>query len=76
MENNRHHYNNHESKTPAPMRLWFGIFMVIFYLGIGLLLILASKTFEIFTPTVSIVIGALLVVYGIWRGYRLWKGNP
>ena len=56
------------------MRLWFGIFMVLVYVGIGLLLIIANKTFEIFTPAISIIVGALLCVYGIWRGFRLYKG--
>lgn len=75
MENQHYRNHNNEIKTPASMRLWFGIFMVIFYVGIGLLLILANKTFEIFTPTISIIVGALFCVYGVWRGYRLWKNK-
>lgn len=70
----RYEHNDPMSATPAPMRLWFGIFMVIFYIGIGLLLIIANKTFAIFSPVISIVIGAILCLYGIFRGYRLWKG--
>lgn len=76
MDNNLNNYRNHDPKTPAPMRLWFGIFMVIFYVGIGILLILVNQTFTIFTPVISIIVGALLCIYGVWRGYRLWKGKP
>lgn len=60
--------------TPKAMRAWFGIFMILIYVGIGLLFILASKTFTIFTPAISIIVGALLCAYGIFRGYRLYKG--
>lgn len=77
MENNNHRYNReNETRTPAPMRLWFGIFMIIFYIGIGILLIIANKTFAIFEPVISIIIGAVFCVYGVWRGYRLWKDKP
>lgn len=76
MNDKIHEQLKQEPKHPAPMRLWIGIFMIIFYIGIGLLLILANQTFQIYTPAVSIVIGALLCVYGVWRGYRLWKNKP
>lgn len=76
MTDNFHDRGNDGPKAPVPMRLWFGIFMIIFYIGIGILLILANQTFQIFTPTVSIIFGVLLCVYGVWRGYRLWKGKP
>lgn len=66
--------DNNYKNTPKAMRAWFGIFMVLVYVGIGLLFILASKTFTIFTPAISIIVGALLCVYGVWRGYRLYKG--
>ncbi len=66
--------NYNENRGPKAMRLWFGIFMVMMYVGIGLLLIIANQTFEIFKPAISIVIGVLLCLYGVWRGYRLYKG--
>ena len=56
------------------MRLVFGIFMVIIYLAVGLLFIF--DVFNIDNKTISIVVGGLLCVYGIWRGYRLWAGKP
>lgn len=65
-----------ELKGVAPMRIWFGIFMVIFYVGIGILLIIANNTFQIYKPVITIIVGVLLCIYGLWRGYRLWKDKP
>lgn len=58
--------------APKSARVVFGIIMVLVYLGVGLLFIL--NVFSIDNQTVSVIIGALLFVYGIWRGYRLYKG--
>ncbi|MDE5876581.1 MAG: hypothetical protein K2H47_03685 [Muribaculaceae bacterium] len=58
--------------VPRGARLWFGIFMVIIYLGVGLLFIF--DIFNIDNVAISAVVGGLLIVYGIWRGYRLYKG--
>ena len=66
--------NQYESGTPKGMRLVFGIFMVIIYLAVGLLFIF--DVFNIDNKTISIVVGGLLCVYCIWRGYRLWAGKP
>jgi cytochrome c biogenesis protein CcdA len=63
-----------ENKAAKAMRFWFGIFMVLFYVGIGILLIIANKTFVMFTSTTTIIVGVILTIYGIWRGYRLYKG--
>lgn len=52
--------------------LIFGIIMVLVYLGVGLLFIF--DVFSIDNAVISNVIGAILIVYGIWRGYRLYKG--
>lgn len=58
--------------APKSARVVFGIIMVLVYLGVGLLFIL--NVFSIDNQTVSVIIGALLFAYGIWRGYRLYKG--
>lgn len=55
------------------MRLWFGIFMVLIYIGVGLLFFL--DVFSISNNAISYTVGALLVLYGIFRGYRLYKGS-
>lgn len=65
---------NDQNTTPKSMRLWFGVFMVMFYVGVGLLLIIANQTFTLFTTTLSIIVGALLCAYGVFRAYRLYKG--
>lgn len=61
-----------KSQTPKGARLAFGILMVLVYLGVGLLFIF--KFFNAIDYTVSCVVGGLLIVYGIFRGYRLYKG--
>lgn len=68
MEGNK----NYQPETPKGARLAFGILMVIVYIGVGLLFIF--DIFNIDNMTVSIVVGALLCLYGIWRGVRLYKG--
>lgn len=61
-----------ENGTPKGARLIFGIFMILVYLCVGLLFI-----FQVFTDidtAISCIIGGLLIAYGIWRGYRLYRG--
>lgn len=60
------------SNSPKGMRLAFGIFMIIVYVGMGVLFL--TNVFDIVNYGVSIAIGVLLCIYGIWRGYRLYKG--
>lgn len=64
--------NNDGNPVPRSMRLWFGIFMILIYLGVGLLFIF--QVFSIFDTAISCVVGGLLILYGIWRGYRLYRG--
>lgn len=64
--------NDGRPSTPKGARLAFGIFMILIYVGVGLLFIF--NVFDIINTTVSYVLGGLLIVYGIWRGYRLYKG--
>ena len=58
--------------TPKGGRLAFGILMVIVYLCVGLLFIF--DVFRIDNNAVSYTVGGILIVYGIWRGYRLYRG--
>ncbi|MCM1370047.1 MAG: hypothetical protein NC204_06705 [Candidatus Amulumruptor caecigallinarius] len=64
-------YDNNGMQPPKGGRLIFGILMVLVYLCVGLLFIL--DIFHI-GNAVTYVIGGLLIVYGIWRGIRLYKG--
>lgn len=65
--------DNYSNNQPKGMRLAFGIFMVIVYVAVGILFIV--DVFNIDNPTVSIVVGALLCAYGVFRGYRLYVGS-
>ncbi|MDE5653104.1 MAG: hypothetical protein K2L83_03025 [Muribaculaceae bacterium] len=64
--------DNYSNQPPKGMRLAFGIFMVLIYLAVGILFIV--NVFDIANHTISIVIGALLCAYGVFRGYRMYKG--
>lgn len=57
---------------PKGGRLAFGILMILVYLGMGLFFIF--NVLNISPEWVAYVIGALLIVYGIWRCIRLYKG--
>lgn len=63
------------NKTPKTARLIFGIFMIIIYVGMGILLLVnffdwESGSWEWLRWTG----GVLLILYGIWRAYRQFAG--
>lgn len=62
-----HNQGNH---LPKGARIGFGIFMVLIYIGVGLLFIF--NVFDIWNRTIGYIVGGLLCLYGIWRGYRLY----
>lgn len=64
--------NNNQPQAPKGARLAFGIIMIIVYIGVGLLFIF--NVFSVIDATVGYVIGGLLILYGIFRGYRLYRG--
>ncbi len=59
--------------TPKGMRLVFGIFMIVFYVAVGFLFIF--DVFNIDNTAISATCGAILIAYGIFRGYRLYRGT-
>lgn len=63
---------NRGNKPPRIMRILFGILMVFIYLGMGGLMLI--NFFNWSEPALYYPIGGLLVVYGIYRGYRQYKG--
>jgi len=63
---------DYRSAQPKGFRLAFGIFMVLFYLAVGVVFIL--NLFGIPHEWISIAFGCILIAYGIFRGYRLYKG--
>lgn len=66
-------YRNGGPNTPLGMRLIFGIFMIIVYVGVGLLFIF--DVFNIDNEAISATVGGILIAYGIWRGVRLYMGR-
>jgi hypothetical protein len=70
--NQRARRGTEKPQMPKGARVGFGIFMILIYLGVGLLFIF--NVFDIWNHTVSAIVGGLLCAYGVWRGYRLYKG--
>lgn len=64
--------NSQPTNTPKGARLGFGIFMILFYIGVGTMFILDILNID--NQSITLSVGILLVVYGIWRGIRLFKG--
>ena len=60
------------NNLPKGGRLVFAIFMILVYLGVGLLFIF--DVFQIDNTAIRASVGGVLCAYGIWRGYRLFKG--
>lgn len=58
-------------KNQGNWKLVFGIFMVLIYLGMAAILVF-SNIFAIGKPY-RILIGILFFLYGLFRGYRVWK---
>jgi len=52
---------------------YFGFFMVIVYLTVGFLLIFSGDFFPILNQTTKLILGIVLVIYGIFRAYRAIK---
>lgn len=65
-------YNDNGGKGAKAGRIAFGIFMVLVYLAVGLLFIF--DIFSIDNTAISCTVGGILIAYGFWRGYRLYKG--
>lgn len=65
---------NNYGEQPKGARLAFGIFMVLFYIGVGILVMM--DVFNFFGTVSRYIIGILLCLYGVFRGYRLYAGKP
>ncbi|MDH6308349.1 cytochrome c biogenesis protein CcdA [Dysgonomonas sp. PFB1-18] len=62
-----------ENKSPkSPVRMIYGIFMVFFYLCISVLLVF-TPVFDNVHMILRIIMGVLFFIYGLFRGYRMWK---
>lgn len=64
------------SRTNSILRMIFGIFMIVIYVGMGVLLLIFGWDGD--WAWTRYVVGIVLIIYGIWRAYRQIKGidNP
>lgn len=63
------------SGTPKAARNIFGIIMIIIYVGMGVLLLCNYfKWMDNGWEWLRWTGGILFIVYGLWRGYRQFKG--
>jgi hypothetical protein len=60
-----------EGKKMSPKTI-FGIFMILFYLCVSILMVF-TPIFENINIIFRIIMGVLLFVYGVFRAYRAWK---
>lgn len=63
--------------VPSPSRsvgIAFGIFMIIVYVGVGILLLINYFNWDSMAWA-RYVLGILLIVYGVFRGYRMFIGS-
>lgn len=65
-------------KSTNPNRLrnilgWFGYLMPFAYIALGLFFMLSERMKENFIPTQRYAIGGLIIVYGLFRAFRIIK---
>lgn len=69
-------YEDEDKRPLQPLRLAYGIFMILIYIGMGVLCIInffgAPETGGWILA--RYVVGVMLIIYGFWRGYRLYAG--
>lgn len=66
--------SNKGTEAPQLWRNIFGIFMIIVYLGMGVLFFCNFFGFQGSWAWFRWVGGAMFVAYGIWRGWRQFRG--
>lgn len=65
------------SVVPSPSRsvgIAFGIFMIIVYVGVGVLLLINYFKWDTL-EWARYALGILLIIYGVFRGYRMFIGS-
>ena len=64
---------NNNIDAPKSYKMFFGIFMVIVYLAVGLLFIF--DVFNLWNWAVSASVGGVLCAYALVRAYRVYKSS-
>jgi len=59
-------------KKNLSFRLIWGILMVVIYLGMSYLLVF-TNLFTQFSLTLRIIFGIVFLLYGIFRGWKIWQ---
>jgi hypothetical protein len=67
---------NHERQKPAIpgiVSMSFGIIMVVLYITLGTTIIFNAAQIPNFPPSYAQVFGVMLIFYGIFRGYKVYR---
>ena len=68
----------------VPFRIIWGVFMAVAYIGIAYLVVFTPLLIRYNAANdpgydqykiIRIIFGTVLLIYGIYRGYRIWKNN-
>jgi hypothetical protein len=66
-------HERHRRELPAVVSMIIGITMVVLYIGIGTTIVFKAS----YVPNIPVQyaqwFGALLIVYGIFRGYKVYR---
>ncbi len=62
--------NHRTTRSQSLVMYLFGIFMLVFYLGMAYLLLFSKVLAERMSPTVRYVMGGVFLIYGLFRLYR------
>lgn len=71
--------SNGVNNMPKGFRLFFGIFMAVLFMAVGLDLLFNWPVQFIYDPSWNLlrwIGGPIFILYGIFRGYRMIKGDP
>ncbi len=60
-----------ENRTVEQVNAIFGLFMVLFYLGVGTYLLFFFKTDYIDKP-IRVIIGSSFLLFGVYRAFRTY----
>lgn len=71
----RVHAGDRDAVRPHKLiRAAFGIFMIILYVGMGVLLLVNAFNWTHDWAWCRYIVGIVLIIYGLFRGYRQYKG--
>ena len=54
---------------------YFRLFIALFYMALGIYMMVYSSVQKLMPPEYSVIFGGILIVYGIFRGYRTYKSG-